>query len=83
MIDLMKIKINEPNELENYDALKYARDWIADKHFKIDDPKFQTKKVNNLKHSSEMKHKFFTYAKFFVNYVAINVIQVHIVPANE
>lgn len=36
--DIMRVKINAPDEIKNFSASKYAKEWLKQKHKRTDDP---------------------------------------------
>jgi len=63
--DLMRIKINGPNELEKFPAHKYAKKWVEAKHIRTDDPSNVKKTKKNLLPDDEEKLEFLPPSSLF------------------
>lgn len=49
MQDIMRIRLNGTNKLEEFPASKYAKFFIDENHIRTDDPRWQTKSVSTLR----------------------------------
>lgn len=63
MQDIMRIRLNGTNKLEEFPASKYAKFFIDENHIRTDDPRWQTKSVSTLEEDDAIKKKF---AKNFI-----------------
>lgn len=58
--DIMRIRLNGPNELEKFPASRYANAFIKDNHIRTDDPRWKnSNKDTTLKNDAEDKQKKF------------------------
>lgn len=53
IIDIMRVKINAPDDIENFAASKYAKEWLKQKHKRTDDPIAKRPKKTNLQNEDE------------------------------
>lgn len=61
----MRIKINAPDEIENFAASKYAKEWIDKNHKRTDDPLHKRPKVSNLEETEEFHKKWLPRSTLF------------------
>lgn len=54
MNDIMRVKINAPDKIENFGVSKYAREWIKQNHKRTDDPIAKRPRITNLNDEEEV-----------------------------
>jgi len=62
--DLMRIRINSVDDLKEFAASKYARQFLTENHYRTDDPKGIRSKKSSLLSESEEKKKYLPKASF-------------------
>lgn len=56
--DVMRVRINTPDSLEKFAAVKYAAQFVKENHLRTDDPRYRRPKVISLLEEDESKKKF-------------------------
>lgn len=61
----MRIRINGPNNIEKFPAVRYAKEWVKQGHMKTDDPNQITAKTTNVQEEELSDKQFFSESALF------------------